>query len=985
MMRRMLFISSFLMVVLYGWTQNRIKDWKDLNQGVTISRDTIRNEEFSLVFINKEPGFDTVTGKRLVETFFAVYPKEVKTYNRQSAKLVVVMIDPAYSGVAAASSGIIRINPDWLKRNPEDIDVITHEAMHLVQSYPGGAGPGWITEGIADYVRHQFGVNNEAANWKLTPFKKEHHFTNAYRVTARFFLWIEQQYKKGLVKELDRLMRSKKYTGSFWKEKTGYTVDSLWAMYSKNPLVTGLPDVRTPLAYVNPMIGTQRMGHVFPGATVPFGMVQLSPDTDTIPYAVNGKYNPDVYKYCAGYQYDDKTIVGFSHTHFSGTGHSDLGDFLLMPTVGELKLNPGTANNPESGFRSRFSHTTEQAEPNYYKVKLDDYNIQAELTTTERVGVHRYTFPKSSEAHIILDLMSGIYNYDDKNVWTFVRVENDTLITGYRQTHGWGRTRLLYFAMSFSRPVQSYGSKNFDNEIYKGFWRKFDQTKNFPELAGKKLRLFFNFDAEKQQDVLVKFALSAVSAQGAILNMQTEAPGWDFDAIKTRGQAAWERELNKITVTASEEDKVNFYTSMYHAFINPTVYMDVDGNYRGLDQAIHKADGFVNYTTFSLWDTYRALHPLYTIIQQKRNADAIRSMLAHYEQSTLKMLPIWSNSANENWCMTGYHAVSVLADAVVKELPGFNPDKALEASVTTARNRRYDGLDLYLDKGYIPVDKNGTGVSTTLEYAYDDWAISKMAAKLGQSKIAAEFGKRSENFRNVFDSGSGFMRSRLSNGKFRDKFDPLNTHGEGFIEGNAWNFSLFVPQDPVALSGLLGGKVKLRSYLDSLFKMELPDKYFAGTEDISRDGIIGGYVHGNEPAHHVAYLYNWTDQSWKTQSTVRMILKNQYHNGPDGLGGNDDTGQMSAWYIFSALGFYPVSPGSAEYQIGSPLVQRATLRLENGKTFSIEAINQGDKNVYIRKIELNGKPLNRLHITHGEIMRGGKLVFQMSSTPTKYR
>lgn len=738
------------------------------------------------------------------------------------------------------------------------------------------------------------------------------------------------------------------------------------------------------LPYVNPLIGTKGMGHVYPGATVPFGMVQLSPDTDTIPYAVNGRYNPDVYKYCAGYQYNDPTIVGFSHTHFNGTGHSDLGDFLIMPTLGPLQLNPGTADNPASGFRSAYSHESEVAQPNYYKVMLDDHQIQAELTTTTRVGMHQYTFPKSNDAHIILDLMSGIYNYEGKTVWTFVRVENDTLVTGYRQTNGWGRTRIQYFAMSFSKPFKEYGAKDFSGrQTYRGFWGKWDQTKNFPELAGTALRLYFNFDTEEGEKVKLKMALSAVSTKGALLNLRTETPGWDFEQVKQQGQAQWQQELSKVQLEASESDKVNFYTALYHAFINPTVYMDVDGQYRGLDQQIHQAKGFVNYTTFSLWDTYRALHPLFNVLQPKRNADGVQSMLAHYDQSTLKMLPIWSNSANENWCMTGYHAVSVLADAVVKNNIGFDPAKALEAALSTARNRRYDGVGDYIDKGYIPVDRNGTGVSTTLEYAYDDWAIAQMARKLGKEDVYSEFIARSTNYKNLFDPVSGFMRGRLSDGRFREKFDPLRTHGEGFIEGNAWNFSLFVPHDPVALAGLLGGPKKLRTYLDTLFGMHLPDSYFAGTEDISRDGIIGGYVHGNEPSHHVAYLYNWTDQPWKTQEKVRMILRNQYHNGPGGLGGNDDAGQMSAWYIFSALGFYPVAPGSVDYQLGSPLITKATLQLENGKSFSVEAVNQSEQNVYVQKITLNGKPLNRLHITHDEIMQGGKLMFYMTSKPRR--
>jgi predicted alpha-1,2-mannosidase len=731
--------------------------------------------------------------------------------------------------------------------------------------------------------------------------------------------------------------------------------------------------------YVNPVIGTQRMGHVYPGATVPFGMVQLSPDTDTVPYETEGHYNPDVYKYCAGYQYDDKTIVGFSHTHFSGTGHSDLGDFLIMPTVGKLQLNPGTADDPKSGFRSAFSHKNEVTEADYYKVKLDDDNIIAELTATARVGFHQYTFPKTDSAHVILDLMSGIYNYPDKNVWTFIRVVNDSLITGYRQTSGWARTRTLYFAMQFSKPFIEYGSKDFSKkEPYRGFWGKFDQRKNFPALAARQLRMYFNFKTNEGEKIKIKFALSPVSQENALNNMVVETPDWNFEKIKEKGQNLWNKELNKIVITAGENEKINFYTAMYHAFINPTVYMDENGDYKGLDQNIHKAKGFTNYTTFSLWDTYRALHPLFNIIQPKRNGDMIKSMLAHYNQSVMHMLPIWSNSANENWCMTGYHSVAVIADAVVKGNTPFDANKALDACVTTAHHRSYDGIGLYEDMGYIPVDKNGTGTSTTLEYAYDDWAIAQMAKKLNRMDIYKEFIKRSENYKNVFNPSVGFMSGRLSDGSFKKDFDPLSTSGQGFIEGNSWNYSLFVPQDPASLIQLMGGKKKFTHYLDTLFTMHLPDKFFAETEDITRDGIIGGYVHGNEPSHHIAYLYNWTDQPWKTQETVRMILKNQYHIGADGLGGNDDTGQMSAWYIFSTIGFYPVAPGSPVYQIGSPAVKAAILHLENGKTFSIEAKNQSDKNVYVEKIELNGKRLNRLYITHSEIINGGKMVFFMS-------
>ncbi len=735
------------------------------------------------------------------------------------------------------------------------------------------------------------------------------------------------------------------------------------------------------LKYVKPIIGTQRMGHVYPGATAPFGMVQLSPDTDTIPYSVNGKYNPDVYKYCAGYQYDDKTIVGFSHTHFSGTGHSDLGDFLIMPTTGKLQLNPGIASNPSTGFRSAFSHDNETAQAGYYKVKLDDHNITAELTATNRVGFHQYTFPKSDEAHIILDLMSGIYNYPEKNVWTYVRVVSDTLITGYRQTNGWAKNRVQYFALTFSKPFISYGSKNFEEkQVYRGFWGKFNQNKNFPEISGKQIRLHFDFKTDDQEKIKVKLALSPVSMRGAVQNLITEAPYWDFETIKKQTQDLWESELQKVEIEGNTELKENFYTAMYHSFLAPTTYMDLDGKYKGLDQEIHQAEGFTNYTTFSLWDTYRALHPLFNLLQPKRNNDMVHSMLQHYNQSAQKMLPIWSHYANDNWCMSGYHSVSVIADAVLKNVYTGDPLKALEACVNTANKRNYEGIGDYIDKGYIPAEKSGISVSNTLEYAYDDWAIAQLAKKLNKQTLYEQFLKRSGNWKNNFDKSIGFMRPKLADGTFKKEFDILSTHGQGFIEGNSWNYSFFVPQDPSALIAAMGGEKKFIKKLDQLFAMDLPDSFFADTEDITRDGIIGGYVHGNEPAHHVAYLYNWTKQPWKTQEQVRKILKMQYKPTPDGLGGNDDCGQMSAWYIFSSLGFYPVAPGSNQYAIGSPSVEKAKLHLENGKTFEIEVHNQSDKNIYVKKMLLNGKPLQDFFISHDTIVNGGKLSIEMSAT-----
>ncbi|WP_260143191.1 GH92 family glycosyl hydrolase [Elizabethkingia anophelis] len=736
--------------------------------------------------------------------------------------------------------------------------------------------------------------------------------------------------------------------------------------------------------YVRPLIGTEKMGHTFPGATVPFGAVQLSPETDTISYELNGKYNGDVYKYCAGYRYEDKTITGFSHTHFSGTGHSDLGDFLIMSTTGQLKLNPGTASNPESGYRSRFSHNNEISEAGYYKVKLQDYNILAELTATTRVGVHRYTFPKTDQAHIILDLMAGIYNYNDKNVWTYVRVNDDKTITGYRQTNGWARTRTVYFAMKFSKPFKSYGQKNYDGKrVYNGFWRKFDQNKNFPEIAGKQIRMYFDFDTQENEAIEVQLAISPVSQANAMENLEKETGSLSFEQVKAKAQEDWNKELNKIVIKGTEDQKVNFYTAMYHTFINPTIYMDANGEYKGLDQNIHKAEGFTNYTTFSLWDTYRALHPYFNIIQPKRNADMVKSMMAHYEQSSLKMLPIWSHYANENWCMSGYHSVSVIADAIIKGNYTGDAKAALMACVATANKRNYEGIGDYIDKGYIPAEKNGTSVSNTLEYAYDDWAIAQLAKHLGETEIYNQFIKRSENWRNNFDKTTGFMRPRMADGSFKKDFDLLSTHGQGFIEGNSWNYSFFVPHNPEGLIQQMGGKQKFASKLDKLFSMHLPDEFFADTEDITREGIIGGYVHGNEPAHHVAYFYNWSGQPWKTQKQVRHILEMQYKSTPDGLGGNDDTGQMSAWYILSSLGFYPVAPGSEDYAIGSPAVNNAVLTLENGKNFEIEAVNQSPENVYVQKILLNGKEIKNFTLKHSDIMNGGKIVFYMNNKPKK--
>ena len=738
------------------------------------------------------------------------------------------------------------------------------------------------------------------------------------------------------------------------------------------------------VSYVDPFIGTDGMGHTFPGACVPFGGVQLSPDSDTIPHNVGGKYQPKVYEYCAGYRYSDPTIVGFSHTHFSGTGHSDLGDILVMPATGEVKLNPGTADNPDSGYRSRFSHDTESARPGLYQVTLSDYGIKARLTATARVGVHEYTSPSGKDGHIILDLDRGIYNYDGKTLWAEIQVQNDTLVTGYRITNGWARTNYTYFAISFSQPITEYGCTDRKTPDYKGGWSRFDLTRNFPAMAGRQLAAWFGFDTSKEPVVTMKVALSATGTSGALKNLRAEASGKTFAQIEKAAEDAWEKELSVIDVEGTDDEKKMFYTSLYHTMINPSVYMDVDGTYRGLDHELHKAEGFTNYTVFSLWDTYRAEHPFLTLLKPDRARDMVESMLAHYDENVLHMLPIWSHMANENWCMSGYHSVPVLADAIAKGLD-VDKDKALEAMKTTATRDWYCGLGEYMKLGYVPFEKTSTAASNTLEYAYDDWTIAATARLSGDEKTAAEYDRRALYYRNVFDTDLGFCRPKNTDGSFKQDFDVKQTMGEGFIEGNSLNFSFHAPQDVYGVMNLMGGEKKFISNLDELFYVDLPEYAYATNEDISKECLIGGYVHGNEPSHHIPYLYAWTSQPWKTQYWTREIINRMYRPERNGLGGNDDCGQMSAWYIFTVLGFYPVCPGSDEYVFGAPYLPYSKVALPNGRTLEVKATGVSDRNRYVKKVLLNGKTYSKLYITHSEIMNGGTLEFVMASRPNKAR
>ena len=729
---------------------------------------------------------------------------------------------------------------------------------------------------------------------------------------------------------------------------------------------------------VDPFIGTGGGGHVFPGAVCPFGMIQLSPDTQT-------RHFKESYAWAAGYQYGDPTILGFSHTHFSGSGHSDLGDVLIVPISGAVRLEPGDADKPLSGYRSRFSHDTERAEPGYYAVTLSDYDVRAELTATARVGLHRYTFPAGKPAHVLLDLRSTIYDYPGKILWSRVRVHPDGTVTGYRETRGWAPGRQLYFAMQFSqRPsAQAIHDREIPPPEYDPKFAPWAGRSDVVFREGRALVAVFDFELPPSRELDVKVAISPVSEANALANLQAEAAGWDFDARRKAAAAAWRHALGVVEIEAPEPVRRMLYTSLYHALMAPSVFMDVDGTYRGPDHEVHHADGFTFRSTFSLWDTYRALHPLLTILRPPHdNVDFVRSLIASWQESPDGLLPVWQFQGQETWTMIGYHAVPVIADNWLKglhELPG---DSALQAMVSSASNPRYAGLDEYMRLGWVAADKERESASKTLEYAFDDWTLARTANAMGRTDIAKQFMQRAANWRNVFDGKTGFIRARNSDGRFREPFDPTVAGYNGdYTEGNAWQYTWYVPQDTAGLIRLMGGNRKFVGKLDALFEAKVDPAKFANVEDIT--GLIGYYAHGNEPSHHIAYLYVYAGQPWRTQERLKQIVVSQYQPVPDGLAGNDDLGQMSAWLLFTAFGFYPVTPGSGEYVIGRPFVERAVLHLPNGRQFSIVVDNLTEQNGYVGSVRLNGQPLARAFIRHEEIMRGGELHFVMQATPNR--
>lgn len=721
--------------------------------------------------------------------------------------------------------------------------------------------------------------------------------------------------------------------------------------------------------YVNPFVGTEGYGNVYPGAQIPFGGIQISPDTDA-----------HFYDAASGYKYNHTSILGFSLTHLSGTGIPDLGDFLFIPGTGKMNLTAGTRENPDGSYRSSYSHDRECASPNYYAVDLLDYGVKAEMTAGLRSGMFRFTYPQSDSSFVMIDMNHTLWQSCE---WANVRLENDSTITGYKLVKGWGPERHVYFTAVFSKKFADCRiMQNGDPVIY--------NTKRFRsayEAWGKNLMVCASFNTKEGEQIVVKTAVSAVSTSGAKLNMG-ELDNLSFEELHKKGEALWEKELSKYQVSGDKKTKETFYTSAYHAALHPFIFQDADGSFRGLDKNIEKAEGFTNYTTLSLWDTYRAFHPWLNLVNQELNADIANSMLAHYNKSVEQMLPIWSFYGNETWCMIGYHAVSVLADMIVKGVQGFDYEEAYQAMKTTAMNPNFDCLPDYRTHGYVPFDKEAESVSKTLEYAYDDFCIAQAAKALGKQADYDYFMNRSMGYQTLIDPETKYMRGRDSQGKWRTPFTPIAYQGPGSVngwgditEGFTMQYTWTVPHDVQGYINECGAKV-FEQHLDELFVLELPDD-IPGAHDIQ--GRIGGYWHGNEPCHHVAYLYNYLGKPWKCQERIREIARKFYGNTPDALSGNDDCGQMSAWYMFNCLGFYPVAPSSNQYAIGSPCVEALTVRLSNGREIEMTTENWSDENVYIQKMYLNGKLYPNSYLNYSDIKDGAKIHYIMSDKPNYKR
>ncbi|WP_377152770.1 GH92 family glycosyl hydrolase [Roseateles sp. UC29_93] len=717
--------------------------------------------------------------------------------------------------------------------------------------------------------------------------------------------------------------------------------------------------------HVDVFIGTGGHGHTTPAATRPFGMVQLGPDT----------YNAD-WDACSGYHDNDRSIMGFSHTHLSGTGIGDLLDVLVMPCVGEVRRQPGPLDNPGLGWRAPFTHEDQSAEPGYYRVALRDRGVTVELTATERVGLHRYTFAQGSRSHLMVDLRHGMQDrpgVPTRVPWAELEVVGDDTLVGGRAVDQWAQGRLVYFAMQFSRPFERF-------EVFNGADADGAATR---VSRGTQLLAALHWRTADGESLLVKCGLSFVSAEGALRNLRHELPGWDFDQVRASASAAWERELAALRLrTFDERHGRMLYTALYHCLLAPTLSSDVDGQYRGMDLRVHRlAQGERHYTQFSLWDTYRSLHPLLTLLTPARVPDLVNSLIRMAEQSD-QGVPVWPLQGRETGCMIGYHSAVVLAEAQAKGFDGIDFQRAWPLWRQRAMDDAYRGLPEYRQRGFIPSDREEEATSKTLEYAYDDWALARLARGVGASADAALLQKRSLNYRNVFDARLRFVRPRLADGRWAEPFDPRalghSTRWHDFTESNAWQATFLNQHDVAGYMQLFGGEQAFVAQLDALFSTS-SEQLPGAPPDIA--GLIGQYAHGNEPSHHVAYLYAYAGQPWKTQARVRQIMDTLYSDQPDGLSGNEDCGQMSAWLVLSALGLYPVDPVSARYVFGSPLVERATLALPGGRTLEIDAVGNGPAQCHVSAVTWRGQPYTRSWIDHASLMQGGRLVFTMAASP----
>lgn len=706
------------------------------------------------------------------------------------------------------------------------------------------------------------------------------------------------------------------------------------------------------LQYVDPYIGSGYHGHVFVGTSVPYGMVQLGPN--------------NIHKgwdWCSGYHYSDSILIGFSHTHLSGTGCTDLGDILIMP-LNEIRTPRGNQDDIRDGYASRYSHDNEIARPEYYSLLLDRYNIKAELTATDRVGFHRYTYPEGKPASILIDLREG----NGSNAYdSYIRKIDDYTVEGYRYVRGWSPSRKVYFVLKSDKKIEQFTA--YDDNTPKPW----DQLK----VASVKSVLTFG----NVKEVKIKVAISSVSCANAAMNLQEELSHWDFDKTVKMSAGRWNKELARMTVeTDDEASKRTFYTAHYHTMIAPTLYCDVNGEYRGMNDMIYTDPKKVNYTTLSLWDTYRALHPLMTIIQPEMVDNVVNSMLSIYRQQD--KLPIWPLMSGETNQMPGYSSVPVIADAYLKGFTGFDAEEALQAMKATATYEKQKGVPYVIEKGYIPADKIHEATSIAMEYAVDDWGIAAMARKMGKTGDAATYAKRAHYYKNYFDSSIHFIRPKLEDGSWRTPYDParsIHTVGD-FCEGNGWQYTFFAPQDPYGLIGLFGGDKPFVAKLDNFFTNN--DSMGEGaSSDIT--GLIGQYAHGNEPSHHVAYLYAYAGEQWKTAEKVRFIMDEFYTDRPEGIIGNEDCGQMSAWYLLSSMGLYQVNPSDGVFVFGSPCFKKVEMKVRGGKTFTVEAPNNNKENIYIQKVYLNGKPYNKSYIIYDDIINGSTLKFVMGKKPNK--